>query len=626
MEGVVEDALKRMGPADVRFETRAPPRKELGDLSVNAPFPLARILKTHPGEAAKQLAAHVDVTSANLIGSFESHPDGFINFHVNTGDLIYETLSNATSNPTFGSLNVGKGKKVLVEHTSVNPNKALHVGHLRNLVIGDSVARALRFTGHEVRVLNYIDNSGLQVADLLVGFLRLKMSPEPPPGVKFDHYCGDTVYVRVNKEYEKRAELLDDRRRILVEMEDPSTETAQLARAITLKVLKEQLATSWRMGAQYDLLNFESHILETRLWDKVFEQLRATGIAILASSGKHQGCWIVRVEGEEEGEEKVLVRSNGTATYVAKDIPYASWKIGLVPDPFGYEIFTHDPSGTPVWATATGKGTDGHPDYGGADLAITVIDLRQSRLQRIITHVLGALGGPGSQGRYRHLAYAVVNLSAKTAEKVGLLMQQRGTVKMSGRLGLYVNADDVLDALYERSLEETRRRNPAADDNWTRTVADKLGVGAIRFELLKQDMEKELTFDLEESLRLEGETGPYLQYSYARASRILDKAPVVLTLTRPTANLLTAEPEIDLAKQISKFDLIVEEATSTFSPKGLARYAYTLCTLFNIFYEFSPVLTAAGDLMGARLALVKAFQQTLRNALGLLGIEALEKI
>lgn len=626
MQTVVSEALRKTGLPDLKFDVNPPPREDLGDLSVSVAFQAAKALRIPPPDAAAKIAANIDISSAHLVEGFEAHPDGFINFRVNLTELTYGAISEAIQKTDSGSISLGGGKRVLIEHTSVNPNKALHVGHLRNLVIGDCVARVLRFVGNDVSILNYVDDSGLQVADLLVGFLRMSIPLDPPSPVKYDHYCGDTVYVRVNEAYAAKPDLLEDRRRILLDMENADTETAKLAKSITLRVLSEQLATCWRMDAHYDLLNFESQILETKLWDRIFNKMKEKGVATLSSSEKYSGCWIIRVEGEEEGEEKVLLRSNGTATYIAKDIPYAAWKIGLVEDPFKYRVLTREPDGTPLWATTTDEGADTHPAFAEADLAITVIDRRQSRLQRIISHALGQLGGQEYRDRYRHLGYALVNLSAKTAEKIGIESQQKGQVKMSGRLGIYVNADDVLDAVYQRALEETQRRNPSADKAWLDHVAEKLTVAAIRFELLKQDLEKEITFDLDESLRLEGETGPYLQYSYARACRILDKAGATPSITRQGARLLSSRNEAALLKHISRFDMAVEESARTLSPKAIARYACTLCTLFNIFYESSPVISAEGDLMMARLALVEAFRRTLQTSLNLLGIEALEKI
>lgn len=583
-------------------------------------------MKTRPQEAAKQIASNIDASSSSLIGSCEAHSDGFINFKANFTELAYGTLSDAIAKGDYGSINLGEGKKILVEHTSVNPNKALHVGHLRNLVIGDAVARILRFTGHDVKILNYIDDSGLQVADLIVGFRKLNLPIDPPKPMKYDQYCGDEIYIKVNQAYESNPALQEERRKILQEMEEQGSETASLAREVTLRVLKSQLITCWRTGAHYDLLNFESHILETKLWDNVFKELKAKGIATQASTGKYAGCWIVKVEGEEEGEEKVLVRSNGTATYVAKDIPYAAWKIGLIEDPFKYKVFHYEPNGQPLWCTTIQAGEKQHPVFAGADRSITVIDVRQSRLQRIISYILSLLGGPRFKDAYVHLGYAVVNLSAKTAEKLGVKTGEAGQVKMSGRSGIYVNADDVLDALYARSYEETKKRNPEAEDNWLKNVAEKIAVAALRFELLKQDLEKDLTFDMDESIRLEGETGPYLQYSYARACRILDKAAITPSFPRSRAELLGSGEEAELVKHISKFDMYVEEAARSLSPKTVARYSYTLCTLFNIFYESRPVLSAQEEVKMARLALVKAFQTTLRNALGVMGIEALDKI
>jgi arginyl-tRNA synthetase len=456
VQRVVEDALEQSGYPKVVFEVLESPRPELGDLSVNVAFQLAKKTGEKPQKVAQSIGRNLKLVGIPIIGMFDVHSTGYINFKVNYPELAYRTLIEALTNEQFGSINIGQGRRVLLEHTSVNPNKALHVGHLRNVVVGDSVARLLSFTGYDVQVSNYIDDSGSQVADIIVGFRYLNFPLQPPSGEKFDQYCGDEVYVKVNELYESQTDLLDKRKEILKKMEDLKSEIAQFARKLTEEILEQQLRTCWRIGAIYNLLNFESHILGLKLWDEIFEILKNNGVATPVTSGKLEGCWIIRVEGEEEGEEKVLVRSDGTATYIAKDIPYAAWKLGLLPDRFNYHIYTQQPSGTALWSTTAEPGEAIHPSFGRADRAITVIDVRQSRLQRIITHVLSQVAGKSMSDKYIHLGYEVVSLSSDTASRLGLKAEDKKFLHMSGRKGIYINADDVLDSLYARSYEETK--------------------------------------------------------------------------------------------------------------------------------------------------------------------------
>ncbi len=624
----VEDALSESHLPPVEFEPVEPPRPEYGDLSVSICLTLAGKVGLKPVELAKQVASKITIPKDSLIAEFSVHPSGYLNFKGDYGRYAYLTLSTALQDGGYGRVDIGAGSKVGVEHTSVNPNKALHYGHLRNVVLGDSVSRVLRFAGYNVQTLNYIDDSGLQVADIVVGFRYADLPLEPEAGEKFDHYCGDAVYVKVNEMYESRLDLLEARKKVLKEMESHESETARFAAQLTRRILAEQLKTCWRIGARYDLLNFESHILQADMWNQVFEQLKSRGVAELAAEGKYAGCWIVRVEGEEEGEEKVLVRSDGTATYVAKDIPYAAWKLGLIPDRFRYRVFAEQPDGGKLWCTVVDEiGGEGHPEFPPYAWAVTVIDVRQSRLQRIIGRVLQDLSGQSAQERYVHLGYEVVFLSGRTAETLGVESEEKRRVSMSGRKGVYVNADDVLDALHAKAYEETRKRNPGESEEWLRETAEKVTVAAIRFDLLKQDLDKTLVFDLEKALDLEGETGPYLQYAYARASRILEKAGEAPRVTFEGASKLIDSSEVSLIKEISKFDLYVEEAAKNLSPKVIARYLYRLTSLFNAFYEKMPVIKERDEAVRhARLTVVKDFQIVVQNGLTLLGIEAPPKI
>jgi len=413
---------------------------------------------------------------------------------------------------------------------------------------------------------------------------------------------------------------------VLREIEKHDSEIAKFARELTSKVLGEQLKTCWRLKARYDCLNFESQIIDSKLWEKILEAMKKKGLVKIEDdpSSKYVGCLVIKAG--MEGEEKVLLRSDGTATYIAKDIPYAAWKTGLVADPFSYHKYTTQYDNTTLWTSSLDSNKEGNKKFHGADKAITVIDTRQSRLQNIVSKVLAML--EASAERYLHLSYEVVALSAETAKMLGIDIGERKFAHMAGRKGVYINADDVLDALHKKAYEEAKQRNPDADYVWLNTVAESIAIAAIRYSMLKQDLDKTITFDIAESLNLEGDTGPYLQYAHARACRILEKATQQQTaINSSMAAMLKSDHEIALIKEISKFDMYVEDSAINLSPKSIARYAYTLATQFNAFYEKVPVLHERNaDLVNARLALVQAFVLTIRNALDLLGIDALEKM
>lgn len=621
VRGAITAALREKGYPQQELELLVPNKEGLGDLSCAVALRLAREVKRPPFAIAGELEASVSARGdLRLISSVKAHSSGYLNFTLNWPRFAHETISEARRG--IGSLGI-ESKRIVIEHTNVNPNKSLHIGHARNLVLGDSLARILRKLGNTVQVLNYIDDSGAQVADVIVGMRFLGYGDEAPPGTKFDTYAGDTVYINVNRRYEAEPGLKEKQRLVLQEIEKGEGEISDYAHRIVLKILADQLRTCWRLGARYDLLNWESHILKTGMWGRLFEDLKKRGVAVYETEGENAGCWVIK--DAELGEEKVLVRSDGTAVYVSKDIPYAAWKIGLIADPFRYEVYSQQPGGGDLWTTTTGPGEEEHPKFGGADLAISVIDTRQSRLQKIVSRVLERMEGSESE-RYLHRGYEVVALSRKSAESLGIETEKE-FVHMQGRKGVYINVDVVLEALQGKAVAETRKRSPDEPDGWVQDVAEKIAIAAFRFELLKQDPDKMIAFDIESSLELQGETGPYLLYSYARARRILAKAGALPAIDEGSAARLDNPKEVELIKLLSMYDKAIMEAREYLNPKEVARYAHRLCALFNEFYEAVRVNSEPDErLKAARLALVDGFAATLRDALELTGIETSESI
>ena len=669
-------SLERLGYSDSvqavqNIDISEPAREEYGDLACNIAFPLSKKYKKRPFDIAneiveKHLKPYISEKrknnkSSSFILSAETHPSGYINFRLNFTKLAESILDPILDNPGFGLSNFGHGKRVLIEHTSVNPNKALHIGHVRNMVIGDCLYRIMRATNHHVAVLNYIDDSGLQVADIIVGFKFAGFPVDPGAShgnnssmnntsnqsqdyndnneynydknedrditkfSKFDHYC-DEVYVKVNEMYQTDKSLEEKRQLVLGEIENGTSDIAKFSSEITMRVLKDQLKTSWRMKTHYDLLNFESQIIHSKLWTKSFELLKEKGISQLETSGKNYGCWILKIEGEDD---KVIVRSNGTATYIAKDIPYAAWKLGIVHDPFCYYIFARQWDDTSLWATTLNSKSISNNSrnelrgFGSADVAITITDVRQDRLQRIISKVLDRLHTDNKE--YYHLGYESVSLSSETAKVLGLDVGDKKFVHMSGRKGINVDADYVLDRLHSKAHEEVRKRNPDLSTDSSEGIAEEIAVSALRYILVKQDLGKMITFDISESLNLEGDTGPYLQYAYARSLHILQKSDQ--DYSQRKYDLLTSEPEHKLIKELAKFDMVLEQAVKNLDPRLIAKYAYTLATEFNLFYEKVPVLREKDPkIMHSRLVLVKAFGFMLKKALSLLGVTPLDKM
>jgi len=590
-----------------------PTKLNFGDVTCNVSFLLAKHLKKKPYEVAKIISEKYQPYLGKLIKKVDAHQSGYINFFANYSQLNTIILK-ASVKDDYGFLDLGKKSRIVIEHTSVNPNKALHIGHVRNIVLGDTVARILRQTNFDVKVLNYIDDSGLQVADIIVGFKYGGFSENPPPGQKFDQYCGDVVYVKTTEKYSSNPDLEETRKKVLQSLEDEKSDIAKFAEKITKKVLSDQLKTCWKLSASYDCLNFESQIIRSGLWKQVFEKMKEMKLTHLEKEGKNANCWVIK--GEKNEEDKVLVRSNGTATYIAKDIPYAAWKLGLLPDPFYYTHYATQENGKILWQTTLDKSTESKQDF-TADKVLTIIDSRQSRLQKIITNLMSKF--KSDEKAYVHLGYESVTLSSTTAKTLGIDTQGK-TTQMSGRKGLYVNADSIIDLLEKKTFEETKKRNPELDEKILQQIAHDVAIGTIRYEMIKQDLDKIITFDLSKSMSLEGDTAPYIQYTHARASRILEKAGFVPNFG-VSFELLDNEFEIALIKQIGKFDLQIVDAANNFSPKVIARYCYTLAVTFNAFYEHVKVLDDKNkSLINERLCLVSSFKSTIHNALGLLGI------
>lgn len=601
--------ISRLGMPEVEFSV-APAKPGFGDLSCNAPFLLAARTGGAPHEISERLAR--EYRPGGLVARAEPHRSGYLNLFLDQPAVGAMTIRDSIRDD-YGALSIGRGKTVTVEHTSVNPNKALHIGHIRNIVIGDTVARILRRAGFAVNVLNYVDDSGLQVADIVLGFEELGFSQDPPDGKKFDHYCGDDVYVKTTMRYEQDPGLEERRRDVLARLEDGSSETARLADRITRRVLRCQLETCWSLSTSYDCLNFESQIIRSGLWSDVFERLKRMGLVELEQEGKNSGCWVIRGRGDDD---KVLVRSNGTATYIAKDIPYAAWKLGLLDDPFHYRRYGPQPGRT-LWETSLSDTGEPGQDF-SADRVITVIDSRQTRLQDIITGLMGRFASDNTA--YVHLGYESVTLGPDTARTLGVDTHGR-PAQMSGRRGLYVNADTVLEILRAKTATETRKRNPGLDDDSVGEISRRISVATIRYEMIKQDLDKIITFDISKSLSLEGNTAPYIQYTHARAARILEKAG------EPDFDadyaLLDGRHEQNLIRLAGMFDMHVRDAANNLSPKVIAKYSYDLAVAFNGFYEHVRILDPAdARRANARLCLVRAFMSVLEKSLGLLGIDA----
>jgi arginyl-tRNA synthetase len=625
------------------------PRRALGDLAVPLAFELARRLRKPPRAIAQEIAAALGTIEG--FSRIEAAPNGYVNFFIDRPAFLRDRLRHAP--PA-----VSADGKAIVEHTAINPNKAAHIGHLRNAALGDAFGRLLRFLGREVEIQNYIDDTGVQVADVAVGFRELEHKTLDEVRLiaeagRFDYYCWD-LYARVTDWYEGSADRLKIRAKALHDIERGDNETAGLARFIADRIVRAHLKTMRRMNIGYDLLTWEGDILRLHFWTHAFEFLKRTGAVFLQTEGKLKGCWVMRIddtvaegntatepaaepEDEEERREKVIVRSDGTVTYVGKDMAYQLWKFGLLGKDFYYRVFEQEPNA--LWSTTSdaAAAAPGAPAFGRAAWVCNVIDTRQSYLQKLLKQALAVLGYQEQAGHSIHYSYEMVALSHTTARELGYDSSDaadRPFVEVSGRKGLGVKADDLLDRLTDKAAVEVSKRNaelPAAD---VQRTASAIAIAAVRYFMVKFSRGKVIIFDIDEALSFEGESGPYLQYAVVRAHNIfnklrerydLDETAVPAALTSASDAVLAANDDEahdlwGLVFEAARLDEIVEQAVRTLELSVLAKYAFGLAQSFNGFYHKYSILNEERE--EARLwraAAVSYYRAQLTRALDLMG-------
>ena len=603
-----------------------PPNRDLGDLGTPAAFELARRLRKAPRAIAQEIATAFGTLAG--IRQVTAAPNGYLNFFLERPAFLLQRLSPASSPVQRGA------GKAIVEHTAINPNKAAHIGHLRNSALGDTLVRVLRFSGIPVEVQNYIDDTGVQVADVVVGFRVLeKMSladvRKVADSTRFDYYCWD-LYARVTDWYGQDKARLEARAQTLHDIEHGGNENAAIGALVADRIVRCHLATMARMNVDYDLLTWEGDILRLKFWAQAFEVLKARGAVYLRTEGRLAGCWVMPIQEELEstpppsrddsqarsGEtpeddedteerEKVIVRSNGVVTYVGKDIAYQFWKLGLLGRDFQYRVFAERPHG-PLWATCSENGLSSHPSYGGAAYVYNVIDVRQSYLQKLLKQALIAVGHPEGAERSHHFSYEMVALSHATARELGFAPApdseeaRRPFVEVSGRKGLGVKADDLLDMVIRKARDEVAKRNPELPEDEAARIAGLIGVAAVRYFLIKFSRGKVIAFDLEEAISFQGETGPYIQYALVRINNIfrklqerdgLDEVAIVTSLDQRSAGELTGDNGHELwslVLEAARLDEIVEQVIATLEFSVLAKYAFGLAQAFNAFYNLHP--------------------------------------
>ena len=633
----------------------SPPNRAMGDLGTPVAFELARTLRKAPRVIAQEIAGALGPLEG--IARVEAAANGYLNVFIDRRTFLLQRLGVGHAPPSP----VATGEKTIVEHTAINPNKAAHIGHLRNSALGDTLVRVLGFRGTPVEVQNYIDDTGVQVADVVVGFQQLQGLDRAgvetiADSTRFDYYCWD-LYARVTGWYDEDKERLKIRSATLHDIEHGVNPTADIAHFVAERIVACHLKTMARLNIDYHLLTWEGDILRLQFWARAFEVLKDTGAVYLQTEGRLAGCWVMAIEdaasapdeateaGDEEGEEreKVIVRSNGTVTYVGKDMAYQFWKCGILGRDFSYRKFATRMDGGTVWATTSRPehADPSHPPFGAAKATYNVIDVRQSYLQKLLKQALTAVGHPAEADRLTHFSYEMVALSHATARELGYAPPgepddvKRPFVEVSGRKGLGVKADDLIDRLFTKASAEVERRNAGLPEGERRQIAEQIGIAAVRYFMIKYSRTKVIAFDIDEAVSFEGESGPYLQYAVVRANNIfqklLDREGVTeqavlaaLTATPPEA-LDGSDGDHDLwnlVLEASRLDDVVEQVVRSLEFAVLAKYGLGLAQMFNGFYHKAPILNEEReDVKRWRAAAVAYFRQQLTRVLDLMGVE-----
>jgi arginyl-tRNA synthetase len=613
---------------DLTVAIEQPRQSDFGEIAVPAAFQLAKLLRQPPKKIAAELAAEIGPIPG--VAAIEVAGNGYINIRLDRA--AYADLLRGIE--AYGE---SSGGKIIVEHTNINPNKAAHIGHLRNATLGDTFVRMLRACGARVEVQNYIDNTGVQVADVVVGFhfLEQKTSADveallADPAVRFDYYCWD-LYARTSSYYKERPESLAWRSETLHAIEAGAGELARMGHMVADAIVQAHLKTMLRLDVEYDVLPRESEILHLQFWDAAFEQLKQRQAIYFETEGKNAGCWVMPGLSEEG---KVIVRSDGTVTYVGKDIAYQLWKFGLLGTDFHYRPLMTYADGRVLWVS-TDTASEGEHEFGHGSRVYNVIDARQSYLQDVVAAGLRGLGYAAQAEQSIHFSYEMVALSPRCCADLGIPLseedRQRPYVEVSGRKGLGVKADDLIDNLISKALVEVDARHqdkPAAE---RQRVAEQIAIGALRYFLLKFTRTSVIAFDLQEALSFEGETGPYVQYTAVRARNILRKLeergePVpdfAAELSREVlARQLQCEDFWQVLLAASKADSALVGALGAGEPAHVARYAFQLAQSFNNFYHQYPILQEEQrEKKVFLLWMTDFFRRQLERTAGILGIQ-----
>ncbi len=610
---------------DIQFSI--PPVRKFGDISTTIPFLLAKKSGDKPFLIGKKLVEDLSgkipaVTEVKIEGG------GFLNFVLDRGKFLNHILEKRKKKP------VKTGVKVIVEHTSINPNKSAHIGHIRNSSLGDTLAKALEFLGFDVEVQNYLDDTGIQVADVVWGLLdhdgkdidEIKKMEDLPVFLwkRYPYYSSQIAGD------EKKSESRNFVHKKIEDKEDPYYSVSSY---ISEVVVKDHINLMERLNIRYDSLVKESDIIELKLFDEASELLKGKNIMYLSKDPEKKGCWVINYSGENI--EKIVIRSNGTATYIAKDIAYALWKVGLLEKDFYFKEFFKYNDGKIIHMSGFIK-SDLELNYGNGDRVFTVIDVRQSYLQKIIAEeVIKPLSESGKEKEYIHFSYEMVALTPGCVEAMGFELsneeKNKSYIEVSGRKGIAVSGEELIDKLIEKSRGEISKRNSDLSNDAISSIARDIAVGALRYYMIKFNPNSVISFDFDDALSFEGDTGPYMQYTIVRINSIFRKMgePVIMQNSPDISIFGPEEAELyfDILLHISLIEIQLDYAVEKREISSIASHSYQLCQKLNQYYHQYPIISEENnDLKELRVALLFLFRENLSQLFGIMGIPVPERM
>jgi arginyl-tRNA synthetase len=585
-------------------------------MSSSIAFKLAKMVGRSPIEIAKKLAAGMKGTSLMpLFKDVNGYVNAFFDEKKYSGLVLRKVLEEKKD---YGKSEIGGGRRVIVEFPSVNPAHPWHVGHVRNALLGDAISNLQEFCSYEVEREDYIDDLGLQVATALWGWFNISNKPDK----KFDQWLGE-LYVKANKEMEKE-EVKKEVEAILKKLEDAETKESKAGREMAEKCVMAQQETAFSYGIYHDVMIWESDIVRAKLLNKALALAADKNILEKPEEGKYKDATVVKLEKitkyakELEGsreDAKVIIRSNGAATYIAKDFAFHTWKFGLIDAKFNFrEFIEKQPNGKPIFTTAP---MGSQMNFGNVKKAINIIDSGQAYEQLIMKVMFSLIDHEEISNNLVHLSYGKVSIEGE---------------KISGREGNWLGeernytADDLLRETKERALGIASKSEKITNKEEIDSIANAIALSAIKFEYLRMAPERAMVFSWKSALDFEGNSGLYVMYTYARSKKILKRVGYIEAIPDVSDfEKMTRGYDFELVKMIGDAQEIIEKACEEARPNVITDYLLEISSLFSKFYETMPVIKGE-DAKNVRLALVCALGHVIENMLLLLGITTVNEM